>query len=162
MTGNLHQNIDINYLYVSRCNGGRGIKQMRTLYESRTIAVRQHLLRNKDRNNLIRYIVKSEDEDTIRVGEELLDLQSIADDISKQPKAISKNFYKSKIVKHEHKYKIKKIRAYFHKKLTENDEIDQKLLCSKTKNRSMTSHFEGYFAAIQDQEIPTKFLKHKR
>ena len=25
----------------------------------------------------------------------------------------------------------------------------------------MTSHFEGYLATIQDQEIPTKFLKHK-
>ena len=28
--------------------------------------------------------------------------------------------------------------GYFHKKLTENDEIDQKLSCSRTKNRSMT------------------------
>ena len=89
MTGNLHPNSDINYLYVSRCNGGRGIKQIRTLYEIRIIAVRQHLLRNKDRNNLIRYIVKSEEEETIRVGK---DLRRIADDISKQPKAISKNF----------------------------------------------------------------------
>ena len=26
----------------------------------------------------------------------------------------------------------------------------------------MTSHFEGYLAAIWDQEIPTKYLKHKR
>ena len=26
----------------------------------------------------------------------------------------------------------------------------------------MTSHFEGYLAAIRDQEIPTKFLKHRR
>ena len=94
MTGNLHPNSDINYFYVSRCNGGRGIKQIRTLYESRIIAVRQLLLRNKDRNNLIRYIVKSE-EDTMRVGKELLDLQRIADNISKQPKAISKNFNKS-------------------------------------------------------------------
>ena len=31
MTGNLHPNSDINYLYVSRCNGGRGIKQIRNL-----------------------------------------------------------------------------------------------------------------------------------
>ena len=52
--------------------------------------------------------------------------------------------------------------GYFYKKSTENDEIDQKLLCSRTKNHSITSHFESYLAAIRDQEIPTKFLKHKR
>ena len=52
--------------------------------------------------------------------------------------------------------------GYFYKKLTENDEIDQKLSCSRTKNRSMTSHFEGYLAEIGDQDIPTKFLKHKK
>ena len=57
--------------------------------------------------------------------------------------------------------KIKKMRGYFHKKLTNNGKINQKLLCSRTKSRSMTSHFEGYLAAIRDQEIPTKFLKQK-
>ena len=56
MAGNLHPNSDINDLYVCRCNGGRGIKQILTLYAIRIIAVRQHLLRNKDQNNLIRYI----------------------------------------------------------------------------------------------------------
>ena len=125
MTGNLHPNSDINYLYLSRCNGGCSIKQMRTLYENRIIAVRQHLLRKKDRKYLIRYIVKSEEEDTIRVGKELLDLQRIANYISKQPKAISKNLNKSKNIKHEEKYKIKKMHGYFRKKLTENDEIHQ-------------------------------------
>ena len=56
----------------------------------------------------------------------------------------------------------KKMHGYFYKKLINNDKIDQKLSCSRTKTRSMTSHFEGYLAAIRDQEIPTKFLKHKR
>ena len=52
--------------------------------------------------------------------------------------------------------------GYFHKKLINNDETDQKLSCSRTKNCSMASHFEGYLAAILDQGIPIKFLKHKR
>ena len=50
MTGNLHPSSDIDYIYVSRSDGGRGIKDIRTLYESRIIAVRQHL---------IQYIVNS-------------------------------------------------------------------------------------------------------
>ena len=32
----------------------------------------------------------------------------------------------------------------------------------ENKTHSMTSYFKGYLAAIRDQEIPTKFLKHKR
>ena len=48
MTGNLQPNSDSNYLYVRRCNVGHGIKQMQILYESKIIAVRQHLLHNKD------------------------------------------------------------------------------------------------------------------
>ena len=31
-----------------------------------------------------------------------------------------------------------------------------------TKNRNLTSYFEGYIAAIQEQEIPTKYLINKR
>ena len=101
MMGNLHPNSDIDYIYVSRSNGGRGINQIRTLYESRIIAVRQHLLRNNNRSNLIQYIVNSEEQDIIRVGKELLDLQHINDDINKQPRLISKTFTKSKNLQHE-------------------------------------------------------------
>ena len=90
MTGNHNPNSNVDYIYVSRSDGGRGIKQMRTLYESRIIAVRQHLLQNNKRSNLIQYIVNSEEQDFIRVGKELLDLQHVNDDINKQPRLISK------------------------------------------------------------------------
>ena len=39
---------------VSRSNGGCGIKQIRALYESRIIAVCQHLLRNNNRSKFNR------------------------------------------------------------------------------------------------------------
>ena len=45
--------------------------------------------------------------------------------------------------------------------MIDNDEIDQKLSYSKTKNRSITSHFEGYLGAIRDQEIPPNSLSIK-
>ena len=84
----------------------------------------------------------------MRIGKELPDLQRIADDISKQEKAISENFNKSKNVNHEQKYTNKKMHGYFHKKLTGNDETDQKLSYSRTKYCFMTSHFQGFLAAI--------------
>ena len=150
------------YIYVSRSDGGRGIKQIQALYEIRIIAVRQHLLQNNNRSNLIQYIVNSEEQDIIRAGEELLDLLHINGDIDKQPRLISKTFTKSKNLQHEQNYTNKKVHGYFHKKLIKNDEIDQKLSCLRTRKHSMTSHFEGYLATIRDQEIRTKFLKHKR
>ena len=121
-----------------------------------------NILNNNKLNNLIQYIVNSKEQDIIRVGKELLDLQHISDDINKQPRLISKIFTNSKNLQHEQNYTNKKMDGYFHKRLINNDEIDQKISCSRIKNRSMASHFEGYLAAIRDQKIPTKFLKHKR
>ena len=125
MTGNLHPNSDIDYIYVRRSDGERGVKQIRTLYESTIVAVRQHL---------IQYIVNSEEQDIIKVGKELLDLQHIKNDINKQPRLISKTFKKSKNLQHEQNYTNKKIRGYFHTKLINNGQIDQKRSCSRTKN----------------------------
>ena len=160
VTGNLHPNSDIDYICVSRSDDGRGIKQIRTLYKS--IALRQHLLQNNNRGSLIQYIVNSEEQGIIRFGKELLDLQYINNNINKQPRLISKTFTKFNNLQRKRNCANKKMHGYFYKKLINNNEIDQKLSCLRTKNCSMTSHFEGYLAAIRDQEIPTKFLKHQR
>ena len=71
---------------MGRSNGGRGIKQIQTLYKCRIIAMSQHLLRNNNRSNLMQYIVNLEEQDIIRVGKEILDLQHINDAINKQPR----------------------------------------------------------------------------
>ena len=108
VTGKLHPNSDSDYIYVSRSDGRRGIKQIRTLYGSRIIAVRQNLFQNNNWSNLIQYIVNSEEQDIIRVGKELLDLQHINDDLNKQPRLISETFTKSKNLQNEQNYKNKK------------------------------------------------------
>ena len=72
------------------------------------IAVRQHLLRSNNRSNLIQYIVNSKEQDIIRFGKELLDLQHLNDDINKQPRLISKTFTKSKTLQDEQNYTNKK------------------------------------------------------
>ena len=43
MTGNFNRNSDIDRLYLPRRNGGRGLKNVKTLYESRIISINQHL-----------------------------------------------------------------------------------------------------------------------
>ena len=50
----------------------------------------------------------------------------------------------------------------FNRTIEKDQKIDHKTSKSWTKNGKLTSHFEGYIAAIQEQEIPTKYLINKR
>ena len=52
--------------------------------------------------------------------------------------------------------------GYYYRKLQQNDNIDISVSQQRSRTKQITSQFEGYLGAIQDQEIPTKFLVHKR
>ena len=56
----------------------------------------------------MQYIVNSKEQDIIRFGKELLDLQHLNDDINQQPRLISKTFTKSKTLQDEQNYTNKK------------------------------------------------------
>ena len=43
MTQNFNRNSDIDRLYLPRRNGGKGLKNVKTLHESRIISISQHL-----------------------------------------------------------------------------------------------------------------------
>ena len=84
-------------IYFRRSDDGLGIKQIRTHYESRIIAVRQRLIQN---------IVNSEGQGIIKVGKKLLDLQHINNYINKQPRFITKTFKNPRI------YSMRKITSF--------------------------------------------------
>ena len=50
----------------------------------------------------------------------------------------------------------------FQNKLLQDENIDMKGSQLRCCTKQMTSHFEGYLGATQDQEITTKYLKRKR
>ena len=52
--------------------------------------------------------------------------------------------------------------GYINRIIEKDGKIDHNNSKSWTINRKLTSHFEGYIAAIQDQKIPTKYLLNKR
>lgn len=68
LTGNLHPNSDNGKLYISRTKGGRGLKNIKTLFESRLIAIYQHWKLNSVRNQILKYVNEREEESMIRVG----------------------------------------------------------------------------------------------
>ena len=60
------------------------------------------------------------------------------------------------------RYIKNKMDGHFRKKLEKDNIIDMGKSNSRSTNKNMTSHFEGYYSAMHDQELPTKYLKSKR
>ena len=81
---------------MSRVKGGRDVRRIRTLYESRIISLRQHLLRNANRNEILGYVSECEQAYIIRVGNELLINNDITETSDAKPKSVSRKKYKSK------------------------------------------------------------------
>ena len=53
VTGNVHPNSDVDRLFIGQNIGGRGLRSCQRLFESRIIALKQHLHRNKERNQIL-------------------------------------------------------------------------------------------------------------
>ena len=140
-----------------RRNGGRGLKNVKTLYESRIISTSQHLKLNRERNKYLREVVVHEENKIIRVARELLNKHNIADE-NKSPKYFSKTFTEKLNEDHNRGFMCKPLHEYITKTTLESQEIDKQLSLSWTTNKHITSHFESYDFAVSEQEINTKDL----
>ena len=85
MSGSFHPNSDADRLYSFRKDGGRGIRDVKTMHESRIISIRQHLRNIKDKSEIHEYVHESEDNNIVRVGYELLHRNEIEDNINEKP-----------------------------------------------------------------------------
>ena len=90
MTGNFNRNSDIDRLYLPCRNGCIGLKNVKTLYESRIISISQHLKLKRERNKYLREVVAHEKDKIIRVAHEV-NKHNIANQ-NKFPKYLSKTF----------------------------------------------------------------------
>ena len=90
MSGSFHPNSDADTLYFYRKDGGRGIRAIRTIHESRIISIRQHLRNIKDKSEINEYVYESEDSNMVTVGYELLQQNEIEDNINEKARTISK------------------------------------------------------------------------
>ena len=161
MIGNFNRNSDIDRLYLPRRNGGRGLKNVKTLYESRIISISQHLKLNRERNKYLREVVAHEEDKIIRVANELLNKHNIANE-NKSPKHLSKTFTGKQHGNHKRDFMSKPLHGYITKTTLETQDIDTQLSLLRTTNKYITSHFESYAFAISEQEINTKDLNYRR
>ena len=143
VTGNSHLNSDIDRLYIGRNLGGKGVRFCQCLFESRIIALKHHLHRNKNRNQIMNYVYNVENNNIMRVGNELLQKYDLIYDNEEQPKTTSKRFTKADTKFHYEKYTSKVMHGYFNRTIEKDEKIDHNNSKSWTKTRKLTSHFEG-------------------
>ena len=112
MSHSFHPNSDTDRLYFCRKDGVRGIRAIRTMYESRIISICQHLRNIKGKSEIHEYIYESEDNNIVRVGYEPLQRNEIEDNINEKPRTISKMFSTEEQNLKRKKYSNKKVHSF--------------------------------------------------
>ena len=161
MTGNCHRNGDVDHLYISRKEGVRGIKNIEDSFNGRMIAITLPLLNNDQNNPFIEALVHHECEQLIRVGTELAEKSGISTHQT-TPKTAAIKYKKVCITANIENYKHKITHGYVAKRVANDEKVDLSLSNLWLSDKFITSHFEGYANAIQQQEIVTKDLSYRR
>ena len=162
MTGSFHRNSDVDKLYIPRKLGGRGLKSLITTYECRIISIKRHLIQSTNRNKYITKVIQHEQDRLMRVADELINRNDIDLNDECTPRQISQKYLQVCIKQRKECFVAKPMHGYITKQTEKQNEIDQEMTKSWTSNKYLTSHFEGYAFAINEQEINTKDLQYRR
>ena len=66
---------------------------------------------------------------------------------------------KADLAAQKESYISKVMHGYYERKIVNDTQIDKHLSNSWKKDKFVTSQLENYYSTIQDQELPTKYLK---
>ena len=69
---------------------------------------------------------------------------------------------KADLTAHKEKYTAKVMHVYYERKINSDTQIDKHLNTYWKKDKFITSQQENYLSTVQDQELPTKYLRCKR
>ena len=139
MTGNFHPNGDVDRLYIPRSEGGRGLKSIVCMYNSRTVSVAQHLELNKSHNTGLQFVAEQEENDIVRLKKKFLGNYEIGWEENTTPKNLSKVFIKADIESQRKRYNAKVMHGYYKKKLEHDSGIDRSLSFLWKKGRYVSN-----------------------
>ena len=69
---------------------------------------------------------------------------------------------KADLTAHKEKYTAKVMHEYDERKINNDTQIDKHFSTYWKKDKFITSQQEHYLSTVQDQELPTKYLRYKR
>ena len=96
------------------------------------------------------------------MSQDILRNANIEIETKEKPKVLSRRFNATKAIKHHERYTSKRMHGFYQRKMKSDANIDFHTSLSQSKNRHILSHFADYLNAIMDQEIPIRYLQHKR
>ena len=162
MLGAFHRNSDVDRLYVSRRDGGRGLCSVLDTFYSRIISLSQHISGSSKHNVFMARVSMHEQEGLVEIARNLCSSLEIPIPESGETSQSTANTVKSKLKKkHASAWEQKAVHGYLNRK-TNTSVTDLASSNSWTKSHKMTSHVEGYLCAIQEQEIATRQLIQRR
>ena len=162
MTGIFHINGDVDRIYLARNEGGRGLRSVRTAFDLRLVSLRQHILQESHVNPYMSKALDHESLGVLRIAEELLSSLEVNADPTMTPLECSDATAKAILKKRESLFISKVTHGYIAREMKKKVDVDVRTSLSCWSNRKLSSHFEGYIQAIQEQEIKTKYLMRKR
>ena len=162
LNGSFHVNGDVDRVYLPRDEGGRGLKSLFTSYQSRIVALHQHLTQAAPKNLYISKVLEHEMGGIVRVASEIMRLLDLPSTASTTPRCLGIAVTRAHSKARKEAYAGKVMHGYLAREMAKKSEVNLAQSVSWQKSKQMTSHFEGYAHAIQEQEISTKFLINKR
>ena len=156
MSGNFVVTGDVDRLYIPRQEGGRGLKEIYTGYKSRIVSLHKHLELASLGNPYLKKVLEHEKHGIVRISLEIQQESNIEQEVNCTPRNAGKLVTKAITSKRKDAFSNKVMHGYVARKLQNITGVDAKQSLSWQKGKLMTSHFEGFANAIQEQEIPTK------
>ena len=162
VNGSFHVNSDVDRLYTHRTLGGRGLNSAVDTYISRTISLTAHIKMTAPKHPYIKLVKEHENNNLLRVSNELMTAFQIDINENETPKVISSKIKKEMKRSHYNSWLGKIQHGYLFKQRHNIKELDESATNAWLKHSTVSSHVEGYICAIQEEEINTKLLNHKR
>ena len=153
MNGGFHTASDVNRLYADRKKGGRGLRSIENMLESRTIGIMQHLEQASNTNTLLKMVKRNERQWIMRFGKEFE--KRIKDRQGDGKVTISMR------MDHEDRWKDKVTHRYLTSQL-EKDEYIDKTTTNNWLQLRFSAHVEDYLMVVQEQELDTKATRKRR
>ena len=143
MTGGFHQASDIDRPYVERKKGGRGLRSIEDMYEIRMVGLMEHLEQMKEKHSLLKEVEVHERQTIGELEKEFIQWRESYQKCSNVKQGSRKE--------HEERWKGKVTHGYLQKRLEKDETIDMEKM-NNWLGLKLSSHIEGFMAAVQEQE----------
>ena len=154
MANSLNRRSDVDRIYVSRKQGGRGLRNLEDEYVKRIVGLNQHLVRERMNNPLLDAIMRNNMQTITMVATNILREMDITADPDSTPRQITSCVGAKLQATRIYGWKRKSTHGYFPSRMPED--TDAEMSWSWLQSGTLTSQVESYVITMQDQEIYTR------